>query len=111
MPIKYIAWVDWAFMGISFLLGTGSTRIAVAAAVVNYFLFFGKDILFKSRVRGGSVVRKAKYQQYVKGKDYMHKCTVCGITEKMTHRWTLDTVPLVKGIMSTAWNILKIMNT
>ncbi|AUG58781.1 rhomboid family intramembrane serine protease [Acetivibrio saccincola] len=82
VPIKYIAWVDWAFMGISFLLGTGSTRIAVAAAVVNYFLFFGKDILFKSRVRGGSVVRKAKYQQYVKGKDYMHKCTVCGITEK-----------------------------
>ncbi|MDQ2085417.1 rhomboid family intramembrane serine protease [Herbivorax sp. ANBcel31] len=82
VKLKYIAWANWGLMGYMFLGGNTPIRIAVGAAVLNYFLFFGKEIFFKSKMRSGSVVRKAKYQQGLKIKDTIHKCTVCGITEK-----------------------------
>ena len=82
VKIKYIAWVGWFSIGMAFIFGPISIKIAVGAAVANYFIFFGKEILFRSRVRSGSVVRKAVYNQNLKMKDSMHRCTVCGITEK-----------------------------
>lgn len=82
IPIKYIAWLNWGFMAYSFILGGTAGKITVAAAVANYFLFFGREIFSNSKMRSGSVVRKTKYQKGLKTKHTAHKCTVCGITEK-----------------------------
>lgn len=82
IPIKYIAWLNWGFMGYAFFMGNLAGKITVAAAVVNYFLFFGGDMISKSKMKGSSVIRNTKYQKGLKMNDTLHKCTVCGITEK-----------------------------
>ena len=44
IKVKYLAWFTWLMVGISFVLGTASTRVAIVAALSNYFLFFGADL-------------------------------------------------------------------
>lgn len=45
IKIKYLAWVNWFFFFISFITGTMVDRVAIVLSLVNYFLFFGKDIV------------------------------------------------------------------
>jgi|LSQX01.2.fsa_nt_gb membrane associated rhomboid family serine protease len=84
VKVKYMAWLNW--FGISFVILMPliplSFKVAAIMSIINYFLFFGKDILFRSRTRGGSIVRKTKFNLSKPHKAFMHKCTVCGITEK-----------------------------
>lgn len=83
VKMKYLAWLDVAMLGYYFIMGDLSTRLAIVAALVNFLIFFGKDIMYYLRNRGKAQTNKKKFtsQQTIK-KDYFHKCTVCGITEK-----------------------------
>lgn len=51
IKIKYLAWVNWFFFAVSFLFGTMTTRVAILLSLVNYFLFFGKDIILSIKTR------------------------------------------------------------
>jgi hypothetical protein len=44
MRVKYLAWGIWILLGGSFLSGSFGTRVAIAASLLNYALFFGQDI-------------------------------------------------------------------
>jgi len=44
VKIKYLAWLNWALLGGTVLLGALPHKIAAVAAVINFFIFFGKDI-------------------------------------------------------------------
>ncbi|TYQ15228.1 UNVERIFIED_CONTAM: membrane associated rhomboid family serine protease [Acetivibrio alkalicellulosi] len=82
IEIKYIAWLNWLFMIGTIIFFPPQFKAAAIVAVLNYFLFFGKEIATNSKTRGSSKIRKAIYNQGVKGKGYTNRCTVCGITEK-----------------------------
>lgn len=85
VKVKYLALINWIFLGINMLMPGIPLlyKVAIVVSILNYFLFFGKDIVLNSKTRGGSVYRRTKYKMSLSPKkDSFHKCTVCGITEK-----------------------------
>ena len=50
--IKWIAWVSAAFLLLGFVVNTNSYRMALIAAMANYLIFFGPEIIHSARHRG-----------------------------------------------------------
>jgi membrane associated rhomboid family serine protease len=44
LKVKYLAWVTWAAIALSFILGDTISRVGIAASLANYLLFFGPSI-------------------------------------------------------------------
>ena len=44
VKVKFLAWITWVVIALSFILGDALTRAAIVASLANYFLFFGPDI-------------------------------------------------------------------
>lgn len=44
VKVKYLAWLNWAFIGFSVIFSALPNKVAAVAAVANYFIFFGHDI-------------------------------------------------------------------
>ena len=44
VKIRWLALLTWIWYGYRFLLGDWMVRVMIAASVLNYFLFFGRDI-------------------------------------------------------------------
>jgi len=44
IKVKYLGWLVWLTIVVSLLTGSFGTRIAIAASLTNYVLFFGGDI-------------------------------------------------------------------
>lgn len=85
VKMKYLGWIDAVILGYTLLTGSFSIKLAVIAAMLNFILFFGKDIIENLRHKKGAYANKLKYsskQMSLTKKDYFHKCTTCGITEK-----------------------------
>jgi hypothetical protein len=84
VKIKYLAILTWAGYLLVFIFGSWSSRVLVLASILNFFLFFGRDIA--DRIRTGR--RRMEYQAKQFGsspkEDFYHRCTICGITDK-TH--------------------------
>lgn len=82
IKIKYLAWFSWAVLLFTVLTGSMSVRIAVFAAILNFVLFFGVDIV---RNRKSSVTAYSRKQTYLKNKkretEHFHQCEICGRTE------------------------------
>lgn len=83
VKMKYLGWLDVIFLGYYFVLGGISDKLAIIAALINFILFFGRDIVnyLKNNKRSYDHRRRHEIQKIV-NKDTYHKCTVCGITEK-----------------------------
>ena len=80
VKIKYLAWLNWAFIGLTVLTAPVSEKIAAVISISNYFLFFGSAI-FR---RGASFQRKTSFKRAAAPPartGAFHKCTVCGRTE------------------------------
>jgi membrane associated rhomboid family serine protease len=45
VKIKWLAWIYAAFLMLGFFLGPNSYRAALVAAFINYFIFFGPEII------------------------------------------------------------------
>lgn len=80
VKIKWLAGLAWLGYLFSFVFGDLAEQLAVAASVLNFFLFFGREIVY--RIRGGHrsmsrVVSKAR----TKPKAFYHQCAVCGLTD------------------------------
>ncbi|MFA5976210.1 MAG: rhomboid family intramembrane serine protease [Elusimicrobiota bacterium] len=51
VKVKYIAWVLWGMSGVSLVMGSFVTRVAIAASLLNYLLFFGPELLEALKLR------------------------------------------------------------
>ena len=87
LPIKakYLAYFDWIFILYAVIFEPIPEKLAAIASVINFFIFFGNDLA--SDIKSGS--KKVKTTKELKSKvldfptkNYYHKCTICGITEK-----------------------------
>jgi membrane associated rhomboid family serine protease len=83
VKMKYLGWLDAIFLAISFLSGSLSDKLAIIAALINFVLFFGKDIIYFLKNNKQTYKRRRMHtvSKYEKQATY-HRCTVCGITEK-----------------------------
>ena len=92
IPIKakWLAWLDAALIGLSFLSCLFSLDISGAVLIVvsllNYLIFFWDDLMYYVRRQKRSTSRQAMNfkqatQRKKETKGYMHKCAVCGRTD------------------------------
>ena len=82
VKVKYLAWLDWALIAHTVVFGFLPLKVVAAASVINYFVFFGKNLITGAKTKKQvSSNRKSFYGELPK--DFtIHKCTICGITEK-----------------------------
>lgn len=45
IKVKYLAWLNWIFIGISILFGAVPHKVAAIVSVLNFLVFFGSDIV------------------------------------------------------------------
>ncbi len=81
VKVKYLAWLNWAFIAFTVLVSPLSNKVAALVSVSNYFLFFGRDIASGIRNNSSSYRRKRQFNSFPK-KSSIHRCTVCRMTER-----------------------------
>lgn len=82
VKMKYLGWLDAVMLVYSFFIGGFSAKLAILAAMLNFFVFFGKDIIQYLKHNKSAHSNKKKFEaQHVVKKNYYHKCTICGRTE------------------------------
>jgi hypothetical protein len=80
VKIKWLALFTWIVYFFTFATGDLTMKLMVAAAVLNFFVFFGSDIvqrIYYGRRRMAYQARQIAAQSRVR-----HRCVVCGITDK-----------------------------
>src|SRR2546429_6392369 len=61
VKIKWLAWIYAALLVLWFALGSNSYRAALAAALANYFIFFGPEIVHEARHRHERSTRTRRF--------------------------------------------------
>lgn len=80
VKIKWLAMLTWGF-GFFLVLGLPwHGKLMIVASVANFFLFFGKDVWRKLRYGQRRMVHQS--QQIKHRERAIHRCVVCGKTEK-----------------------------
>ncbi len=80
--IKWLAWAWAAFLVIGFMANTNSYRAALIAALSNYLIFFGPEIIHDARTRRDVSTRRRRFEVESSSEaESLHKCKVCGATE------------------------------
>lgn len=82
VKIKWLALLTWIGYSFTVIFGSWIDCLLVLTSVINFLLFFGKDILMK--VKSGRRRMAVQAQQFAQKDETFHQCVVCGITEK-TH--------------------------
>ena len=83
VKIKYLAWVQWIFLAFTVITAkTFSLKVAAIVSVVNYFIFFGKDIVTRTKTNRQVYQNRRSFQANLPRDITIHKCNVCGKTEK-----------------------------
>src|SRR5947199_7036634 len=60
--IKWLAWIYAAFLMLGLFLGPNSYRAALIAAFINYFIFFGPEIIHQTRHRHDVSTRRRRFE-------------------------------------------------
>lgn len=86
LPIKakWLALATWILYGVGFLMGGWMTRALIAASVLNFLLFFARDILQTMKTGRRRMQRQARLRITESPDAPFHTCATCGITDK-TH--------------------------
>lgn len=82
VKVKYLAMLDWAFILFILLIGDMSARLVAIVSIINYFLFFGRDILAGSKNKRQVYNNRRRFKTELPRNFTIHRCTTCGKTEK-----------------------------
>ncbi|MCL6589325.1 MAG: rhomboid family intramembrane serine protease [Firmicutes bacterium] len=82
IKVKYLAWLNWAFLGYTVLVNPLDEKAAALVSVLNFFLFFGKDIAMGVKRRRLAYQNRKRFFAELPRDFTMHKCIICGLTEK-----------------------------
>lgn len=80
VKVKWLALLAWIGYCWALLTGNVVNDLAVLAAMSNYLLFFGRDIV--SRMRSGHRRMQTTARQVTASAQPFHCCRVCGVTDK-----------------------------
>jgi hypothetical protein len=81
VKVKYLGLLNWLFIGFTVLTEPLPFKIAAVASVINYFVFFGKDISVELKTGRQSYHNRKRFQGQLVQKSTMHRCIICGVTE------------------------------
>jgi hypothetical protein len=82
VKVKWLALISWAFQAYAFVTNGWPTRLTILAAVGNFLLFFGRDLLFSARSNGRRMNTRARqFREEAVEKGPRHRCHVCGKTD------------------------------
>lgn len=83
VPAKWIALGSFATVVLEFAKAGAATRAAIAVALSNYLIFFGREWIGHWREQGRTAKRRQQFQmaQAVHADEALHHCKVCGSTE------------------------------
>lgn len=85
VQIKWLALLAWIGYGWQFAQGDRATRLAILAAVANFFLFLGRDLWLSLRRGQRQVAAESRRRAEERaGPVARHRCYVCGKTD-LTH--------------------------
>jgi hypothetical protein len=82
IKVKWLALVAWLGYGYSLVVGPMAVRLSVVAVVLNFLLFFGRDIILLLKSRNRS--RTAHVERERLASEPRHNCLICGKTDQ-TH--------------------------
>lgn len=82
VKVKYLAWFEWIYVGFTVISQPIPYKLAALASIINYFIFFGGDIVRRTKINRQSYYNRKRFKSKIPTKTYIHKCTICGITEK-----------------------------
>jgi hypothetical protein len=78
--IKWLALITWVLLAIDLVLGTWSQKAIVVASVLNFFIFFGADILATLRNKRRRAAFESRVTSASRPGKPRHRCAVCGLT-------------------------------
>ena len=79
VKIKWLALIIWVGYAIGFVVGNTIDRVLIAAALANYFLFFGRDHYSRFKDYRRRLEFASKVQSGSRGR-IVHTCAVCGLS-------------------------------
>ncbi|ATC64210.1 hypothetical protein CMV30_09715 [Nibricoccus aquaticus] len=84
VKIKWLALLAWAGYAFQFFSGGLSAKLAVAAAVGNFLIFFGADLLRALRQQGrrNPAASLRRDDEKASATDARHTCSVCNRTDR-----------------------------
>lgn len=82
VKIKYLAMLDWVFIAFTVLFGDMSSKLVAVVSILNYFLFFGREIISNSKSNRQVYNNRKRFRAELPRDFTIHRCTVCGKTEK-----------------------------
>jgi len=97
VKVKWLALLTWIGYAAAFIGGDVMARLLVVASVINFFIFFGRDILFRSKVVR-DVHRHVK-KKAVSGRQPFHTCAACGVTDVSNHTMEFRYCPQCAGTL------------
>ncbi len=68
IKVKYIAWFNWAFIVFSLIFNYLPMKLAAIASVVNYFIFFGSDLITTLKLRIKTYKNRKRFRDAYKNK-------------------------------------------
>lgn len=84
VQVKWIALFTWMMYGLAFITGGWLTRALVLASVLNFLIFFGKELVLRAKThRRQMVTRMDRINERDKP---FNTCVICGVTEKSNPR-------------------------
>lgn len=81
VKIKWLAWLTWAGYVFQLVVGTMSDRMLVIAAVLNFLIFFGPELMGYARTNRRQMVEKAGSFARAGKAEPFHTCHTCGKTD------------------------------
>lgn len=82
VKMKYLAWFNWFIFILTILTSPLSAKLAALASLINYFIFFGRDILTTTKKNRVVHQNRKQFKSQIPKDFTIHKCTICGVTEK-----------------------------
>lgn len=83
VKMKILAFIYWFYLANTLLFNPLPAKIAAIVSLLNYFLFFGRDIVRNTKRSYRVLDNRKRFQSKFKSSDQpIHRCTVCGLTEK-----------------------------
>jgi hypothetical protein len=95
VKVKWIALITWIVYFVTFAFGGWLTRMLIIASVLNFLLFFGKQILQSTKLGHRRMVRKMGALSATD--DAINRCIVCGVTEKTDRKMEFRYCPECAG--------------
>lgn len=97
VKIKYLAMLNWVFITFTVITGPLPAKLFAVISIINYFLFFGKDILGRTKTSRQVYQRRQQFKTVLPKDFTIHKCTICGKTEKTDPKMDFRYCPECEG--------------